>query len=115
MESIPNVFQILDARLNLIEQLLIEIKHKRIEPESAPPARRSMNIDEVCTYTGLCKQSVYKKTSLNEIPHSRRGRRLFFDREIIDLWLLENRRVTTSEAENQAEQYLRTNAARRAK
>lgn len=31
MESIPNVFQIIDARLSLIEQLLIDIKHKRNE------------------------------------------------------------------------------------
>jgi len=31
MESIPNVFQIIDARLSLIEELLIDIKHKRNE------------------------------------------------------------------------------------
>jgi excisionase family DNA binding protein len=99
-----------------LRQIVVEsVEHalKAQKQEPALPARRSMTVDEVSAYTGLSKQGVYIKTSKNEIPHSKRGKRLFFDRVEIDAWLLEDRRATTTEAEKQADDFLASNAARR--
>jgi len=100
-----------------LRQIVVEsVEHvlkSQKQQESALPARRSMTVDEAAAYTGLCKQSVYIKTSRNEIPHSKRGKRLFFDCSEIDAWLLENRRATTTEAEKQADNFLASSAARR--
>lgn len=64
------------------------------------------NIDEFCQYTGLSKQTVYKKTGKGILPHSKRGKRLFFDKEKVDAWLLENSVKSLSEIEASADRYL---------
>lgn len=53
--------------------------------------KKVLNIDEVCTYTGLSKNYLYKLTSLNRIPYSKpSGKSLYFDKDRIDEWLLRN-------------------------
>jgi excisionase family DNA binding protein len=61
-------------------------------PESSPGPAVSlvMTLEQVCAYTGLSKDAVYRKTGAGLIPHSKRGKRLYFDRLKIDAWLLEN-------------------------
>ena len=50
--------------------------------------KKVLTIDELVEYTGIPKTTIYAYTSQGEIPHTRRGKRLFFDRERIDGWLL---------------------------
>jgi len=47
-----------------------------------------LNIDQLVSYTGIPKDTIYKYTRECKIPHSKRGKRLFFDRSAIDAWLL---------------------------
>ncbi|HRJ16913.1 MAG TPA: helix-turn-helix domain-containing protein, partial [Saprospiraceae bacterium] len=49
-----------------------------------------MTLEQVCRYTGLSKDAIYRKTGAGLIPHSKRGKRLYFDRGKIDAWLLGN-------------------------
>ena len=68
----------IQSQLDEIKELLIANK-------------KVLNIDEVCTYTGLSKNYLYKLTSLNRIPHSKpSGKSLYFDKDRIDEWLLRN-------------------------
>lgn len=48
-------------------------------------------IDDLVTYTRIPKSTIYKYTQANEIPYSKVGKKLFFDREKIDQWLLKDR------------------------
>ncbi|MBW7840796.1 MAG: AlpA family phage regulatory protein [Chitinophagaceae bacterium] len=52
--------------------------------------KRALTFDELVQYTGMAKSYLYKKTMLNEIPGASRpmGKKLYFDREKIDQWLL---------------------------
>lgn len=43
------------------------------------------------------RSTLYKKVSKGLIPHSKQGKKLFFDLQVIDQWLLENKVKTTSE------------------
>ena len=43
------------------------------------------------------KSTIYKKISKGLIPHSKQGKKLFFDLKVIDAWLLENKVKTTAE------------------
>ena len=43
------------------------------------------------------RSTLYKKISKGLIPHSKQGKKLFFDLQVIDQWLLENKVKTTSE------------------
>lgn len=102
-----NPFQIIDARLSNIETLLLDLKHNpQVLKGIDSPIKTIFNIDEFCQYTGLSKQTVYKKTGKGLLPHSKRGKRLFFDKEKVDAWLLENSVKSLSEIEASADRYL---------
>jgi excisionase family DNA binding protein len=78
----------------------------------APQARKTMNVDEVAAFTGLTKNTIYIKTMRGLIPHYKRDKRVFFDRDEVEAWLMENKRITSSEAEKQADKYLAQKASR---
>ncbi len=90
-----------------IEQAL---KNQR-QPDAAP-VRKTMTVDEVAAFIGLSKSTIYIKTMRGLIPHYKRDKRVFFDRDEIEAWLLENKQITSSEAEKQADKYLAQKASR---
>lgn len=105
-----NPFATIDKRLANIESLLLDIKHL---PEPAPTARKTMSLTEFCEYTGLSRQTTYKLTSGQKVPHSKRGKRLYFDREKVDTWLLENQVATHSEIQEKVNDYLSNKTVQR--
>lgn len=53
------------------------------------------------------RSTIYKKVSRGEIPHSKSGKRLIFDLNIIDEWLLSNSIKTNLENEKKTGYSLR--------
>jgi len=43
-----------------------------------------MNAKQLSIYLGLSISHIYKLTSTNNIPHSKRGKKLYFDKETIN-------------------------------
>ena len=78
-----------DTNLLLTEAILREIKN--LNEKLVLHNLKVLDIDKLCTYTGLSKDTIYKYTRNSQIPHSKRGKKLFFDREAIDAWLLRQR------------------------
>jgi excisionase family DNA binding protein len=86
--------EIINERLDRIENLLISKKDV-------------LNLNELCSYTGLSKSYLYKLTSANLIPYYRpNGKQIYFSKSEIDLWLLKNRNATHSELEEKAINYV---------
>ncbi len=52
---IQNPFQVLDNRLNNIESLLLDIKHKAPTPPPPNDEEKIMTQDEVCKFVGITK------------------------------------------------------------
>lgn len=52
--------------------------------------KRVMNVDDLAKYTGLSKSKIYKLTQLKLIPtgNNKHIRQKFFDKNIIDVWLM---------------------------
>lgn len=50
-----------------------------------------LQIQDVSILTGLTKSSIYRFTRLGTIPHYKKAKHLYFDREEILKWLKENR------------------------
>lgn len=71
-----------------------------------------LDIDAFCQYTGLSKQTVYRKTRTGEVPHSKRGKRLYFDKNEVDEWLLANK-ISTKTIAEQAASYFKKKRAKR--
>lgn len=53
------------------------------------------------------RSTIYKKVSRGEIPHAKSGKRLIFDLNAIDEWLLSNSIKTNLEEEKKAAHILR--------
>jgi len=85
-----------DERLRNIESLLSVQKNV-------------LNIDEVCTLTGLSKSHVYKLTCYQKIPFYKKSKHLFFDRIEIENWLKENRFKPSDELKKEAATYVTLN------
>ncbi len=110
-----NPFEAIDARLSNIESLLIDIKHggKSIAAQTMPQHGRVMSLPELIAYTGISKSTIYKLTSAGDLPHSKKSKRLFFERDLIDAWLLERPAHTKSDTEKSVNQFLATAGSRR--
>jgi len=86
MENSPSI----DDRLRNIETLLLSQK-------------TVLNFDEVAAYTGLSKSYLYKLTSSGGIPCFKpHGKHIYFNKQEVDQWLMQNRRATNVELESQA-------------
>lgn len=69
-----------------------------------------LTFDEACAYSGISKSSLYKKTSLGQIPHYKPGGKLvYFKRLELEEWLLRNRSTTQEELDRKAEEWVTKN------
>ena len=49
---------------------------------------RFLNVQELTEYIHMSESYVYKKVSLNQIPHIKLGTRTLFERNQIDTWVI---------------------------
>ena len=85
-------------KLNSIERMLIEQNMLKKEV---------LNFNETAIYLEVSHSHLYKLTSLGTIPtYKPNGKNLYFNRKELDLWLLSNKQLSTSEFEQQANEYL---------
>jgi excisionase family DNA binding protein len=74
-----------------------------------------LNLDEVCTLTGLSKSHIYKLTCWGKIPFYKQAKHLYFDRVEIENWLKSNRFKSSDELDKEAATYVTLNKKRGAK
>lgn len=85
-----NPFAEIDARLSMIETLLLDIKHAPLGQKLRLPENQIIGLTEVKHLTGYSSSAIYQKTSKNEIPHFKRDNKLFFRRDDIVSWITAN-------------------------
>lgn len=93
----------------------LKVFHKYHEPHAAPtapPPARILTITEAAAFVGLAKATLYKFTSSGQIPHAKRGKKLVFEREALEAWLLQNQ-VRPHGADERAADTLAASIARR--
>lgn len=70
-----------------------------IKKKEEKPENQVVDLDGLLAarpYIGS-RSTLYKKISKGLIPHSKQGKKLYFDLKVIDAWLLENKVNTTTE------------------
>jgi len=83
----------IDERLDRIERLLVSNK-------------KVLTFEEVCDYTGISRSYLYKLTSQKIIPFSKpNGKVIFFNKEKLDSWLLQNQSKSKTEIQQDALSY----------
>ena len=68
----------------------------------------ALTLDDVCVLTGLGKTYLYRLTSARKIPFYKRGKLLYFSRNEIEEWMLQNRHATQNEIERDVSAYMVT-------
>jgi excisionase family DNA binding protein len=95
-----------DLQTLIIDCVQACLKHSPSVLSPKETGKAVLDIDEFCEYTGLAKQTVYKMTGKGLIPHAKRGKRLYFDQEQVNAWLLENSVRPLSAITAEADRYL---------
>ena len=84
----------LAIRLNNIEELLLTQK-------------TVLKLNEVILLTGLSKSYLYKLTSTGGIPcYKPQGKHIYFKKTEVEDWLLQNRKSTTVEIDEMANNHI---------
>ena len=68
----------IEANIELIKTLLMGDK-------------KVLTIEEACSYTGYTIGYIYKLTSSQQIPHFKRGKKVFFDKDELIAWMKQNK------------------------
>ena len=78
-----------------------------VRNEQPEHSDRLLTIDEAATLLHLSKATVYTKVSRNELPGvCKRGKRLYFDRQILIDWIKQGRKKSNAEPEQDFQTYL---------
>lgn len=95
----------IDSLVGLIAEAVVKKMSKLPEPNQ----EQIFGIDGASELTGLSKQTIYNKVAKREIPHQRKGGRLYFSSTELTDWLKEGKRMTNSEIKSQASNYTSKN------
>lgn len=89
-----------------MEDVLKELKE--IKALSLLSAKNVLTIEEVSKLTDLSVSCLYKKTCAKEIPYYKKDKRIYFKRQEIEEWMLQNRVATNEELKDSAINYVTT-------
>lgn len=105
-----NPFEILEARLSNIENLLLDLKHNSKEPFPQQDIEELLTVKQAAELLKLSVPTIYGYVQRAEIPVSKRGKRLYFSKQELLGWVKEGRKRTLSEIEHEANSRIRKNS-----
>ncbi|MCK9613287.1 MAG: helix-turn-helix domain-containing protein [Bacteroidales bacterium] len=91
-----NPFEIIEARLSNIENLLLDLKQNDNKSQEAPDPDKPLTIRQAADLLGLAIPTLYSKVSRGEIPCWKSGKRLLFSREKLTEYMQQDRRQSGS-------------------
>ncbi len=90
-----NPFETLENRLSQIYDKITELSNRLNNQQSVDS--KPLNVGEAAKYLDMAKPTLYALTSKREIPHMKRGKKLYFNQQELDNWLKEHRKKTATE------------------
>jgi predicted DNA-binding transcriptional regulator AlpA len=101
--NLPQAVEELNNRLDRLEQLLKEVTASA----GGDQANELMGVPEAARFLGLKTSTLYTKVSREEIPVSKKGKKLIFSRQRLIQWSLEGERQPKSEKRQKAIENMR--------
>jgi excisionase family DNA binding protein len=102
-----NPFEVIEARLSSIENLILDLKHKPTKVEPTDQPEQLLTIQEAAEFLSLTVPTMYSKVSKGELPVMKRGKRLYFSRTELMEYVKAGRKKSNAEIEAEAEKYLK--------
>jgi len=104
-----NPFEVIEARLSSIENLILDLKHQPTKVEPTDQPEQLLTIHEAAEFLSLTVPTMYGKVSKGELPVMKRSKRLYFSRTELMDYLKAGRKKSNAEMEQEAAAYLLTN------
>lgn len=92
-----NPFTRIEERLSRIESALSRIEEYLSQANKSQSYNEIMTVDEAAAFLSLSKHAIYHKTSTREIPHFKKGKRVYFNRQALLAWVQDQYQRTQSE------------------
>jgi excisionase family DNA binding protein len=102
-----NPFDALEERLRNIEALLLEIKGTPRITTSVE--EKLLTIQEAAEFLTLAVPTLYGLVSKGSIPYSKKGKRLYFQKNELVRWVSSGRKQTKAESAMEADIFLSKN------
>lgn len=99
-EQLPKAVAQLYEKLNSIENLLLNKTHQQ-------ESDQLLTIQQAGELISLSVPTLYGYVSRNEIPFSKKGKRLYFSKQELMDWIKTGRNKTIAEISNEANTYLK--------
>ncbi len=103
-----NPFEVIEARLNNIETLLLDLKHLPKEQGEQPKTDELLTVQDTAKFLSLSIPTVYSLISKGEIPVMKRSKRCYFSKVELINYLKQGRKKPLAETAIEAEQYCKT-------
>jgi excisionase family DNA binding protein len=103
-----NPFEQIEARLQGIESLILDLKQQKTPSEQTTPPDELLNIQQAAKLLSLAVPTIYSKVSKGELPVMKRSKRLYFSRMELMEYLKEGRKKTNTEIDASAKDYLKS-------
>lgn len=104
-----NPFDVIEARLSSIENLILDLKHDPKQVETTEQPERLLTVQEAAHFLNLTAATIYSKVSKGELPVMKRSKRLYFSSAELMAYLKEGRKRSNAEIELEADTYLSKN------
>ncbi|HEY5746080.1 MAG TPA: helix-turn-helix domain-containing protein [Chryseolinea sp.] len=99
-----NPFETIESRLTSIESLLLDLTQFRSDNSvsKGPAEEEILNVKQASEFLDLATPTIYALTSNRILPHSKRGKKLYFSKSELMQWVLSGKRSTVKELKAKA-------------
>lgn len=102
-EGLPKAVTMLAEEVSELKRLLIE----KLEQTPTKAPEQLLTVSGLAKILDLSKATIYTKHSRGELPGGcKRGKRLYFQRDVVLNWLKEGRQKSNVELQQESESYL---------
>lgn len=106
-----NPFEQIEARLQGIENLILDLKQQKPASETTTPPDELLTIEQTAELLSLAVPTIYSMVSRKEIPYMKPSKRLYFSRIALMQYLKDGRHKTDAEIDAIASDYLQNKKA----
>jgi hypothetical protein len=89
-----NPFELIEARLSRIEDLIYDLKHQLIKVEPIDQPKEFLTIQEAAEFLNITVPRMYRRQASNGFSVMNEERRLYFSRTEVIKYLTDGRRKT---------------------
>jgi len=93
--ELPEVVRLLFEKVESIEQIVLNLKPVESESDDL------LNVSEAAIFLKISEASLYSRVSRKEIPFSKPGKRLYFNRSELQEWVNSSKYKTAKEIRTQ--------------